>query len=87
MEGKHTAGQWFIDKSLNDGEIIITSTTDETIGIASLYCLPMDNETQANAKLIAAAPELLALVQWISKVTNNPEIGIKCDKAIYKATI
>lgn len=35
--------------------------------------------------LIAQAPAMYKLLQWISRATNNPEIGIKCDAIIKKA--
>ena len=47
---------------------------------ASVHALV--NERQS---LIDSNRELLELVKWISKVTNSPEIGIKCDKAISNA--
>lgn len=91
-DNKHTPGPWKahlnVPTAVIPGHII---KQDDSVGrpIASLFeggGTKGKPEQIANAKLIAAAPDLLQLVQWITRVTNNPEIGIKCDAAIKKAT-
>lgn len=56
---KHTPGPWFYDDSLKS-RITINSST------ASIAAIPyLDKEAVANARLIAAAPELLAALNAI----------------------
>ena len=50
---KHTKGEWKQDSTT----VFIRET--HRIGIASIYPQQIDEEQEANAKLIAAAPELL----------------------------
>lgn len=60
---KHTAGHWKYLQSGIAGEFVVKSDThpDLSIGIAS------DIDTEANARLISAAPELLeALIQAVA---------------------
>ncbi len=42
-------------------------------------------EVRSNAILLSQSKEMLKLLQWITKATNSPEIGIRCDKMINKA--
>ena len=62
MTTKHTPGPWWVD---DDG--FIASGTDETYRtIADPRCSDMDSEThEANARLIAAAPDLLVALQAV----------------------
>lgn len=36
-------------------------------------------------RLLDSNKELLETLKWVSKVTNSPEIGIRCDKTIHNA--
>lgn len=60
METKYTPGPWQVDKCKGELHII---TEKGTAALASLYCDPMDEETTANAYLIAGAPDLLKALQ------------------------
>jgi hypothetical protein len=88
MNTKHTQGDWYA----RDGQIYPTDT-GKTLALIPYY--DKDNEEhEANARLIANAPELLAALIYI--VNCNSEIGedavldakgynMACD-AINKAT-
>lgn len=57
MTNQHTSGPWFYDDSLK-GRLVINSER------ANVAVIPyLDQEAIANARLIAAAPELLAAVK------------------------
>lgn len=96
-EVKHTPGPWTWDVEHPDPDKARMRSPDPVIGIypksgriiAVIDTHPNHNENEIipNTKLIAAAPEMLELIQWITRVTNNPEIGIKCDAVIKKATL
>jgi hypothetical protein len=59
----HTPGPWTIrDNS-------IWSEDGELVEITGEYCDPERNE--ANARLIAAAPDLLKGLQWIERVAHD----------------
>lgn len=90
METKHTKGEWQVDRRA----LLRVCVNDMTIancgGAVSNDSL---EEAQANAKLIAAAPELLeALVglrSFINELTFDypgDELIIMVDNAIKKAT-
>ncbi|MBK7883040.1 MAG: hypothetical protein IPJ81_03910 [Chitinophagaceae bacterium] len=64
---------------------VYSEVTGDTIAIINTS-ERSSSKIDSDMKLIAAAPELLELIHWISKVTNSPEIGIRCDKLIKKAT-
>lgn len=68
MKTQHTPGPWFIDSFAQIG--------DEKSIIGRVYCgdiFPNDDlpECTANARLIAAAPELLEALEGLSDILNN----------------
>ena len=81
---KHTQGQWTINKDNS----ISTNTFDKVL-IAQV-CSANNNEQEqiANAKLIAAAPELLdACMKAYFMMANSPLSAMELlEKAILKAT-
>lgn len=70
MEAKHSKGPWD-DRLANQGTILIFSADNEVIGCASN--VPPMGQARINARLIAAAPELLAALErlliWRQKTT------------------
>lgn len=58
---KHTKGKWELSHNTNQGIKIVISPDDplKTENICSIFGSPSEESTYANAKLIAAAPELL----------------------------
>ena len=101
MTTKHTPGPWigagpsFGDPLPRYTTEIITESEDENGEVRSICELPVahyDDENEANAHLIAAAPELLEAVIELKDVCNRPsaartraEAWRKLDKAIAKA--
>ena len=96
METKHTKGGWVIT---NEVEFESTIETSSGIRIAQVKSFGKNGsfndatfeEKEANAKLIAAAPELLEafikLYNAIDSCTDlTPELLIECKKTIKKAT-
>jgi hypothetical protein len=73
---KHTSGQWIV---VDSGASVISKITDERhANICKLADRPLaiSPEVEANAKLIAAAPELLAALHKavnFSCYPGNPE--------------
>ncbi len=78
MKTQHTPGPWF---AVNDGTSIHDRLTrfDEygaRIGetpnaIADIYTMPRLGEREANARLIAAAPELVAALKSLSEAVRD----------------
>ena len=71
QKAQHTAGEWILSGSNKirngkDGFVIATITSDE---ITHFICNKAESE--ANAKLIAAAPEMLNLLQKLSNTITN----------------
>lgn len=73
METKHTSGQWHKRNgdTENHFEIIGDFATNKTIALLPLRAFVPEEEAEANAKLIAAAPELLDMLIRISKIEDH----------------
>jgi hypothetical protein len=95
MKPKHTPGQWEIDKRAKTR----VQVNDRTIADTGGYRTTSDNkakaeeENKANAKLIAAAPEMLKIICEVDNLlrcqyshNDIAEIKIKLESAIKKAT-
>lgn len=86
---KHTPGKWEASKTIND--YAIYSDTNESKDIAAVYqnsrSIPKE-EAQANAKLIAAAPDMLEALQAVERWLNGEENEFQetVIQAIRKAT-
>jgi len=60
MEGKHTQGEWIATKSRQSAEITVIEGQQNVIECGGRAIVIIgDTNSEANAKLIAAAPELL----------------------------
>lgn len=77
---KHTAGPWFI--AANDAECVVFREGDQ---IASRDNF-IDCNTAANARLIAAAPDLLEAAKAVAASSMRNEAYDICVAAIAKAT-
>ncbi len=95
-ESKHTPGPWAVSSrpipsTRPNLEGWVIDPVDPTKTIATAWGLKKNGEAQANARLIAAAPDLLAACERMAKhlkQNSMPEIqGIACDlfQAIAKA--
>ena len=76
METKHTQGEWSVSKTVND-YAIHTEGSPKDIALVYEYsrAIPKE-EAEANAKLIAAAPDLLqSLRQFIHSVQHEGVIN------------
>jgi hypothetical protein len=60
METEHTLGPWYIRGTTNDSESVVTGSAN---GLWATVEGPNDETRLANARLIAAAPCLLAALQ------------------------
>jgi len=91
---KHTKGEWKAIEKKYEGWVVVLN---ERIPIGTTYIARDINQGhdggEADAKLIAAAPELLNALQEIFKYTKGSPIGSKeyqihmlCYNAIKKAT-
>lgn len=95
MTTQHTPAPWSveIDHRSNAPELIRAYVDGEMYDLASVLCDETGNAT-ANARLIAAAPELLQLLQdarnaWLNGSLSDLEgilTGDICINAIEKAT-
>ena len=77
-ERRHTPGPWYVSKSGTDR--LIYADHQHAFDHAIVRNGGCDSETDANARLMAAAPELLAavqaalpLVQLLAAKMNNPK--------------
>ena len=89
-EYKHTLGPWRSPKNTMDDKGLYISTPDGNFDVCEikLAYAPNAAEAHANAKLIAAAPDMLEALQ---NVINAEAVGDKIDfkeilAAIHKAT-
>ena len=60
---QHTPGPWTLDTSEPDGEIIVMDEQDVSIATCRKQPLDPSEWVEANAQLIAAAPDLLGALQ------------------------
>lgn len=71
-ETKHTPGPWIIETDLENSEhIIIVDSRTESYILAG----PFNENHRADARLIAAAPELLEALQICSSLLNNTDLA------------
>ena len=68
MSAQHTPGPWTLGK--DDGVTCLVSSEDERI--ARVFC----GNSLDNARLIAAAPDLLDALQWLVDLMPDPELDI-----------
>lgn len=84
METKHTKGEWVISKE--SITYIQTNESIPTVICDFAYAGPRILEEEANAKLIAAAPDLLEALTTLLKVFQTDGSDYEDDqKAISKA--
>ena len=60
---KHTEGPWTVGCSMDE-------RTSLTRGEDGVFPLPEDDEIEANARLIAAAPDLLHALKWAAEYVS-----------------
>ncbi|WP_151038960.1 hypothetical protein [Mycobacterium tuberculosis] len=72
MNTKHTPGPWifYADTPSTDPNWHIVTTANRMVVLANVHIEPGNETALANARLIAAAPELLVALE---KLTNNAE--------------
>lgn len=73
METKHTKGEWKVSECIPNAILALEGNIEINNGDWSIACVftdcGYDEEPQANAKLIAAAPELLdALIHTLNEL-------------------
>lgn len=73
MQTKHTPGPWRINKR---SALMVETETGRGIASTGVYSTNTDNgqhllDNEANARLIAAAPEMLAWLQKMLIVSDN----------------
>ena len=77
MKTKHTSGPWYIDNIQDEDFRVNISSIDSNVACAyhlSDDPVNVDDECMSNARLIAAAPELLEACKSISEWAINKDI-------------
>jgi hypothetical protein len=78
MKTNYTPGPWIFQTSLINGFEFDIATSDFETFIAATY--ETEETTEANARLIAAAPELLEVIKTVLAETQAAE-GFNMEKA------
>lgn len=83
---KHTAGPWRYLQGRVAGEFVVTRDTHPDLSIMITSCI----DTEADARLIAAGPELLEALELAVKQNQNDMLLTgeelrQCEAAIAKA--
>lgn len=84
----HTPGPWRWKKLFENGRVSTNYyINSNTLMIGNVFpCASMSlAESHANAKLIAAAPDLLAACKFVADKLNDPGLVAILDDAIRKA--
>jgi hypothetical protein len=89
MKTKHTQGKWIVghteraEDSFNDPDTIIQEITEQDGSF--IACVNDRHEAEANARLIASAPELLEACKNALQCLNDYELDYpKCDRARFE---
>jgi hypothetical protein len=78
MKTKHTPGPWTVEKFTREHEWVRmrARVTDGEDTVAQLFDSAFEDRNHANARLIAAAPEMLeALELTLEALFQNPELN------------
>lgn len=78
---KYTLGPWTTEDT-SGGTVILAYSGVETICIAKLTVNMLGDSNQANARLIAAAPDLLEVARLILTEWERPTEGVKAGELI-----
>jgi len=79
VEKQHTPGPWFYDESIAT-KILINAKH------AAVAVVPyLDDEAKANARLLAAAPELFDALQALVSAVSEPALVAQAHAALRKA--
>ena len=70
--GNHTPGPWHSTQELDEGRFYIL--TEDGSYIANVDMAGLDPRCESDARLIAAAPDLLAALEGLLNVTNSLEV-------------
>ena len=84
MQNKHTPAPWIVRKDNNEKFTIIHQDEENKSHVAVLDNAPLceeHGESEANARLIAAAPELLAALEALQDAFIHVEGNTKGNKA------
>jgi len=87
---KHTLGNWTVHRKVKSTElkdIFIYAGVDKIARVVLPYTAQRNDEFEANAELIAAAPDLLEALQNVLRVADRDTVEFFFAKAaIAKAT-
>lgn len=85
---KHTPGPWHVTGNyvICADSIKLGKPYRHDVPVASMFDDPLTRQQMdANARLIAAAPDLLAALEHLDNATNEPSLGIDLVEASDKA--
>lgn len=85
METKHTPGPWGVAYTDSNGQLVVKNKHIEIATCWHHSVASIEAEMQANARLIAAAPDLLACLIAIKSADVEGLAHIDIDAAIDKA--
>jgi len=76
METKHTSGPWYAGATLSSDFHFIRSINSDSGQVAKVRVGPVieQDESLANARLIAAAPDLLAALEQVEAAFDSPGV-------------
>lgn len=69
----HTKGPWMATRSLHDSRVVICTDHGHRIDVATTYAGGCGVPVEANARLIAASPELLSALIGIAPILATAE--------------
>ena len=86
MKTKHTSGPWKVLEIKNDKELMFIVKSDERmIGSFHGFYSDADDKLKADARLLAAAPEMFEMLENILNETDDAVWITKIESIINKA--
>jgi hypothetical protein len=82
----HTPGPWRVERPFQEPGVYVSAPTTELV--AKMFAPDRPEQMEANARLIAAAPEMLHVLRYLAAQSrgHSPDAMVRIRDVIAKAT-
>lgn len=78
---KHTPGPWLYKSNGSYFDVGIDNHEDSVIPVYPTVCIGVPHDQEANARLIAAAPDLLEALEAVVRVADRDTVEFRMARA------